>query len=532
MSPLVSLPPELLVQIFFFAIQPKTRHGYPEEWVQVVPLMCVCRYWREVACNASVLWCTLRIHVKTSSQLLRLHLDLSRNLPLDVYVRLETDSWDSAQVVDVDEMLSDLHRVQLLHIDVGSEPEGPRSIAIEHDMPNLQKLVLWSNYLTTPLLPSDQHHLPCLHTLEAETVKFSDLTPFLRPTITNLHIGGDSYDFPDLRPSLPELLLALSTMPLLERLVLNFTVCDLVDYNSADLPFVTLPRVRHLEIMDDCLPAGDLLEHLIVHPSSFLVGNRDSLGYHGAFPKEWLIRGYGHLFGFEKMLRVLSSKLLGHGILGPAPSPLLRDLTLAVWRDNYSESVVEAFHEDVGRQFLFSYRPDPGYNPSTHVDCVLRSLDGSILQLVTKLHVEVPEDVKSEEGDEHPFTVRLEDIAERLPNIEELRVSGKSTWDREFVRIHTSPQAIPFPRLQHMVLKKSTFRKASLSTPDYVEDPEDLIWTLLEMLKVRKAAGIPIQRLTIETSRRLLDSDEDALRPYVRRISFAYIASSDFRRGK
>jgi hypothetical protein len=253
LQPICRLPPEILVIIFCHAQHKSKPHtnlffySYTHEWVRV---MRVCRYFRDVAVHAPMLWNVY--HADSPKAYRELCLQRSAESILYVYGREET----------IAEIASHVHRVHTAILD-----DLTIKFALEAPMPQLRVLEIKANGLWTSKLFGGAG---------------AGLT-FLRLMGSNVHLCTDPPRLPNLRrlelmafqvsPSLETIVALLESTPVLE--ILSVTYLDF-GLPSATLEWpvpiperIALPHLKALDIGQIALEAATLLR-LLPTPSRAL----------------------------------------------------------------------------------------------------------------------------------------------------------------------------------------------------------------------------------------------------------------------
>ncbi|KAH8101891.1 hypothetical protein BXZ70DRAFT_84501 [Cristinia sonorae] len=499
-SPLVTLPPELLMCTFLIIVRATKLH---KRWKMSTRLASVCRYWRDVALQVPTLWNSVTIDNHTSRRdpaMIQTLLARSKNTPLHLRI-----SWIDGCEVETDPMtiIPELHRVENFEVFIysGLETDPPPG---SFNMPMLQRLYASGHDDSTIPILSPDFLLPHLKDMQVESIPFEEFVSFFRPTLVHLRIDSDAIlDTIDTEG----LLHALGDMPLLETLHITSLLQPLPDNQ---LPHVTLPFLKSSELSDNLIACADLLDHLTLPAAAFACDNQLGMPVVGVASEDLepdLIRT-NHL---PRFLQTLSSKLSGNGVIPPFPSTIKLILNL-----NYEEttSSISAYDSLQATVPIFRFTIE-----STKVvacdffDNIRSFVSASILAGIQELHI-LDQDA---DADNTPSGSLLA-LVSMLTNLESLHLSllrgpedALATAHRAIANNASGGNIIhllPLPRLRTLSLT----RLACPADPAaHEDDTQDAIWKLRDMLQIRNEAGMRLQELEIVHGTNVRMSDKELL---------------------
>ncbi|KAH8101931.1 hypothetical protein BXZ70DRAFT_86155 [Cristinia sonorae] len=508
-SPLVTLPHELITEVFLFTFdtgvpekyvnsfdpgQPKYTQEFGRAkriWNALHNYMLTCRYWRETALQAPILWRDVHVGVGIMRKFTDAMLRRSREAPIHLHA-----SFKKHTVIDVDMLRPHLRRVAQLHLRLAGAP--PKLIEIEEDMPALQHLVVNGGSMTLPLL-SKTSPLPNLTLIRAAGVTLRLILPFLRPTVTRLYIRC-------LESQIRILMHALKGLPVLECLAIDsLFVTKLSAPHDQELPHVDLPKLSACHISAIGSEVIPIIER-ITFPDRVITSRQFSLKM-SACERAEVSRAVGLILerlsnvNDDVMAEVLSSGSFNIQMNWDGPGhdfPRDRQLVLDI--------------------------PTPSENDRPFLICATRSEIGmgDILDWLTehasarfKSHIQHM-DITSHDYDDIPYaslSSKLTDLT-GLRTLRLDRVAG--VWSHSALTHQSSLDiVIPIPTLQRLVLVDTKFRHRSPDDPTYEPDEYEPIWALRDMLELQKACGNPLQSLSILNGVHFGKEDVRMLREYV-----------------
>ncbi|TCD67791.1 hypothetical protein EIP91_011919 [Steccherinum ochraceum] len=473
-SPLVDLPPEILTEIFLLTIG--TAHR--EVWRTIQPLIMVCHYWREVALHAPGIWRYLELRKSTSERYVRQFLKMSRHASLDINIITSPQTLDEVLIRPVS---TEAHRIGSLrisgvHCDFGASDTGMDTV---FDMPMLRRFIYSTIDNCAPPLISPNHPLPRLQVLGMTNVTFAKVVPYLRPTLTDLSILRYRMTFEDDGLPLATFLHALQGMPLLERLLLRDVSRGRHESSNEDgLPMITLARLKILEFSDHGRFIAIILHHLVVPASIFSRSRHRPV-------TSLMVTSVGDANDLDKLVSVFNAKLMGEGIIGSIDS---RDVYL-LFRKTPTGTALDMFS---GAGSLFTHATAVPAAPLDILAQVCRSFNAKILARVS--HVIIGNRFPQVNDDS---AVKFQEVAKCLVGVHHVNLPGDSHLRTFVAAIRNSTDTALLPALQMLSAVRPCFRKCSPTAPDYVEDETDLVWSLRDMLRLRKKVGVPITTVAI-----------------------------------
>ncbi|KAG2157771.1 uncharacterized protein EDB93DRAFT_1246818 [Suillus bovinus] len=273
LSPISSIPPEILGTIFFHHVQ-QTQFMYVPDAPAVLSWLKighVCRYWREVTLGTPELWATpFLASLKATEEML----SRSKMVPL----KLKTGR--RYRMDCVQKILMHSGRLQEVSLPLFSPILG--SGTIHHcitefldklsscSAPKLQSLLLEAGLSQTPRIAIPTSFLaPNLRSLQIKNCDIS-WTSSILTGLTVLDIKKLS---PEYLPTLDELISALRRMPALHTLELDDALPTLPPQTTS-LPRapramnVRLPHLKHLHLAAKTLEIANVLAHIELQEST------------------------------------------------------------------------------------------------------------------------------------------------------------------------------------------------------------------------------------------------------------------------
>ncbi|TCD68372.1 hypothetical protein EIP91_010881 [Steccherinum ochraceum] len=317
-SPLATLVPEVLAQIFFFV--PTKRPGASVLWdvTELTNLGLVCRYWHSVTLTP-ILWRDVVVGDTIPQAQTQAMIERSGALPIRIGAAIRHKSECTAMYSLLEPYV---HRVEELIFDLLTTDDCvlPRG---DLNIPNLRFLEVTSYAKATIPLVSARHPLPHLSELHIMNVVYNDVASMIRPTLTRLNLCiMFNYSTPSAYP-MPEFLTILQSLPALQDLhcASMFFSNSFDELQAGHAPQVTLSQLRILYIIDHRAAVANLLNHIII-PVDFF---RTRWNFHYDEPGmlvetevslDSLGRGQR---GLEQLFAAYASKLCGQGLIGAMP---------------------------------------------------------------------------------------------------------------------------------------------------------------------------------------------------------------------
>ncbi|RDX42239.1 hypothetical protein OH76DRAFT_1363096, partial [Lentinus brumalis] len=239
-------------------VQPPRVHAC--HWM---PLMLVCRRWREVGRAYPTLW--QAIDIESNLQWLQLALDRSQGANLELYFHSYPTALSSIPL-----LIQETHRLRKLllprvtHADV-----PPLQALLSTDMPVLNELGVWAEKYdprgTTPTIDFHPAHFPNLRRLRLSYMGFP-WEPSAVSHLRYLHLYGCH----SLDPALPfeRFLDVLAGCPELEELRLHRFIST-ISHPEFERE-VNLPRLRKLVVGDKASLVGLFLSSVSIHAHTTL----------------------------------------------------------------------------------------------------------------------------------------------------------------------------------------------------------------------------------------------------------------------
>lgn len=522
-SPLVSLPPELLVEVCLHITNRDVARF--EYWLELLKFAHVCRYWRAVALEAPILWSVIRLEstndLDTSKAalsypgMIREALKRSRHSLLSLLVR-----YTGHDLVDYKPVIPELHRLEtLLCFYKGSPP--PTSILADRDFdaPQLRQLFIQntkygSEHIHIPLI-SPESSLEYLESVRTAGIRYEHVSPYFRHSLKQLSIRSpgnrNSVEF------IAEFLYALNDMPLLEDLEIQYLLSGQdVPIDAPTLPSVTLPFLRKITCYEMLLPLTEFMEHL-TYPAAVLLNGINSLRLILADP--WVDRGADRVYLHMRLWNSLVSKITNES----GESPVRFNELLIRASEGTSPSVdLNNCGSDfaVCDKFAYGVFP-PRIRPIQALDIVVQTFPYSILSTITTLHLGVY-DYQDED-----WSPTFMSAFHGLECLELQRMPG--VW-RGLAQVHQDissshgilhfASTLPFPNLRSLEIKRAIFRDQPSS--DGV-DSGDFIWALRDLLRIRADAGMRLEELSIFKGINFTQRDVEMLEMYVGHVSWDHI---------
>jgi len=502
-SPFATIVPELLAVVLLHAIDP------PCCWADLKSLTHVCRHWREVALSLPVLWRDLELPLLWTRDAYQQILGRSHQMPLRISVSFGPGRHSTRKLL----RKADTRRIEVLHILCDALTiVQPGTYAL----PALRELYIRSDAEITDRMPVLVSELACLETMHLIGFPYPIVSPLFRTTLRSLHVEWrHSYGENEEMPEVEDLLVALSAMPLLEKL----HIAHLFDWCLTEqLPNVVLPRLRDLHLETHTDPCVHILNHLTIPFSSFAAG-----GIHGICKDSEDAEGpNGGTLSLDELCRGVMSKLAGSGIIGPVPTPD----TLKIAIDITSWDIVFNFFEDASQ--ILSYRYSGVLlKIGLALDCVCSAAPSHLFASLRTLHLH-----HWDKGwDEDNFSFKLEELV----GLEALYVRGSRGLVEHFLDQHyfarldlestgllESPPAAMLP-LHNLRFLSVTSMVLGEEPSEFSPGPKhtSLINGLWDMLELRNSAGIRLSLLAINDVYYFESEDAEYLRPLVDNLEWS-----------
>lgn len=530
-SPLATLPPGLLVDVYLLAMDPEGSHRFgptmsrsKAAWRSLLFFMSICKYWRDVILCTHILWRDVQFGDGVHLSLTKKMLQRSVATPLHLTVCYK-DAGRSGYIdgQDVELLGPHLSRVEKLHIRVIHM--DPRKLMLgAGDAPHLRELEMEVLQDRGPIMPipliSSTYTLPYLDSLHTSGVAFHCISTFFRPTLKRLRLTNSPYAF---CPSIASLIESLQALPLLEDLtIMNFFLND--DRAAAyenPCPDATLICLKSLWLEDNLEACSEILDHIVL-PSSVITSKQ--LTYIG---KSDLSDSIDKSIDF---FHAMFMKLIGIGVLSSDTLPTIDTLMLDV--GGYArEGEVHAYtwdgHSDLIEPYLSGYTTTWGMKVATLQAIVCRALPDSLRENLLHLFITVPHYFPRDEHLEFSRLFHTEGSA-GFPNLRKLLLDRTpETWWC-LVDAHLLPDAtsstFPFPKLDVLTIVNAAFRAGPAGETHFdsplLHDTDDFLFHLRDMLLLRKDAGVPIRELSINSAVRFGADDAEMLRELVDVVSW------------
>ncbi|KAH8101932.1 hypothetical protein BXZ70DRAFT_86173 [Cristinia sonorae] len=506
-SPLVTLPPELIVDIFLFtfssdwsketaySLDPK-QPNYGEDfsrarriWRSLQNYMLTCQYWRDVALQAPILWRNVHFGRGIAQKVTETMLSRSGETPIRLTAAFKKDT-----VANMTMLLPHLARVTHLHLRIA---DFPAEEGVKEDIPMLQHLVVSCRsgmarkpHTSLPLL-SKTSLLPDLILLHAYMVSLHHIQPFLRSTIRHLYVTG-------LDCSIKDLMFALEALPVLERLAIEALHTPEEDdaLQTAELPHVNFPKLAACYISSDVIP---IFSH-IAFPDQVITSHEFSL-------KLWRCSDQEVLEVVKLLLERLSS--IDDEVMAEMLERDSLEIQLDWTGDNRTSDLdidILTPRGDYKRSLLSCYSDD-----ELHIKDILDEMKISASPFF-KSHVRHL-DITSHKCHDSTYSELLAD----LTGLQSLKLNRTPGIVAHLVSAHQeSPEPTsPMSTLKRLTLVEAKFRQHPPDDPEYEPDEDELIWALRDMLKARKADGHPLQSLRVFKGVHFGEADVRMLQEYV-----------------
>lgn len=513
------MPPELLIIVFShftytdwyygeFTSQGMLCHVPFNDTQYLIRCTRVCRYWREVILNAPLLWSNVVLHSNvpchTSTEAL---LKLSGDVSLHLWA-------NDLQDADIQALHRESSRLQYLHYHCNHLNNTNLSAAKLVDTPRLRTLIMEVavNERRRVVLPivDPQSALPLLQHLRMIDSHFANSSRFFRPTMTSLVLQS-TRSVHDSSPSVKDFLRALQDMPLLEVLRIHSILHPTKDTNVQS-PHVRLPHLRSITVQEAALAMTRFLSYLELPASAFLAED-------WALPLRILRNPRAHAaHACATLFAAFVDKLAGKGLTGNLP--VTKVLKIVVERYDPSSYKRRCICLQAGDGLqpepYFAVGEFPGVIPVIAFDILLSSPHTDFLARIEELVI--ISDKLSIGDPQTPESLLTH--AQQLVGLKSLDLAWTAGIWRWLVNLHRTesgqpPSPLPFPQLRTLTLRGVHFRGVENEA-----EPEDFIVLLGAMLKVRRAAGLPIlDSLHIHQGTAFdLRKDVRLLKPYARVI--------------
>ncbi|KAI0825883.1 hypothetical protein BC629DRAFT_1451320 [Irpex lacteus] len=258
------LPPEVLVMIFkICSMRNWPSYCGEDSWLCII---YVCRAWREIAFGVGTLWSHIRLHCSTPVNIVSTWLKLSQRAPLTILFDQSSFAWGWSEGAPrlIKVALRHLYRIRELEIYVPDE--GPFKAIRKSAYPTLEKLsvgvVKGGEAEFTPL-PVLDVTFPNLKLLSLQNLDLDLGSGRFPAGLTALTLWRTFDSRATTTASVTEVLKLLATLPLLEAFRCDGGILS-NDTSSNLLPFVHLPRLHTIYLVEDIRPTIDLVTHLSV----------------------------------------------------------------------------------------------------------------------------------------------------------------------------------------------------------------------------------------------------------------------------
>ncbi|KAI0755605.1 hypothetical protein C8Q74DRAFT_1360694 [Fomes fomentarius] len=272
--PIHRLPSELLIEVFeIVKALTEDTSPYIGRWAEITPMLWppmthVCHLWRETICGAPSLWRS--IHIMNNMQWVRLCLDRSDGVPIEVYIH-NPSKLPSAQRL----LLENAHRITALSVIRTEYNAFPVVMKLlRASMPMLSELNINAEDSPIDIFPfndSKGHFvLPALHTVRFSHTQVVWKSPLVH-RLSAIYLQRWDPEVEDLTMSLREFLHALDACQALEVLDIDFALpFDTYSFDTGERdvsgPVISLPNMEFLTIWCDCKPQDSPdLYHLLSH---------------------------------------------------------------------------------------------------------------------------------------------------------------------------------------------------------------------------------------------------------------------------
>lgn len=250
LTPISRLPPECFIEIFKTYVGAYFYDNFGESsYFHPIPFIQVCRSWRMLALNSSILWNVIDIRCRPEH--ISFFLEHSKEVPLDVYCPSPTENFepeeDAVQLATAREFFQDnISRIRTLvivvHPDIADIRVGRASrlkqLTVletkDRDKEDKKAFLGLLRGIDAPLIQY-------LHYQGTETAWLSDAQ---HSNLTEFNLENAEFD------SIASLLSALRGMPVLETFYLNSTLPEGLLPSRSKCDIVTLSHLRTIEVGD------------------------------------------------------------------------------------------------------------------------------------------------------------------------------------------------------------------------------------------------------------------------------------------
>jgi hypothetical protein len=264
LSPISSLPPEVIAAIFSLLCLPVLEDKMSDHHQARLLVSHVCHEWREIALNQPLLWSNVDFFALSAAGATEI-LARAKSVPLYLDARFPYSNWDDVQFGTFRKELQ--ARVPYVcHISINAELHHLHKIlgGLISPAPTLESLSLFSRGGFQNPEPGDHLFIPDtlfggstprLSHLKLVSYKISWKSPLLKG-LRHLEIRS-----PFARPKLATWLDALDAMTQLKTLILHSA--SPIAASQADVKHnVTLPSLMHLDILTTPVNCALMLTHL------------------------------------------------------------------------------------------------------------------------------------------------------------------------------------------------------------------------------------------------------------------------------
>ncbi|TCD71819.1 hypothetical protein EIP91_003162 [Steccherinum ochraceum] len=488
-SPLASLPPELLTEVYRIFCDVHSD----DSWRSLFVIAHVCRYWREVALKAPVLWRDLTLDQSVPREVVLTQLKRAQSVPL--HVRIDLPDTNRRHVRS---LVPQLPRVHNLHITRLSSSDI--SYSRTYDTPALRELAVTVRAMhgwdEIPLVAVDQS-LESLESVHFVGVAYSVLTPFLRPALRVLHVHLDDSYFLGLNAdryvSPSRLLYALQDMPLLEDLFID-SFLRLHDFSTEVLPDVTLPHLQEFHIRSNGEGCTDVLDHLILPARALFTRSIRSRIVGGPTANsEVSVNNLAYLErdAFPVLLGAVVRKLAGHGVLDPHSIPSVEELFVVLSGNKIIN--VDFKHTLEDPPFLgYDHGNVPGLSMGEAMDQICANAGEELFKNVSLL-------VLITDVNPSPAPLAFGPFFRCFPGLEILALASCPDILESFLIAATTDRPLdatcPLPNLKALWIGNVAFRWRPLMEHEeeqFKDDPSPMVLKLKAWLRKRREMGAPL----------------------------------------
>lgn len=495
-------------------------------WLSLKCFMSVCKYWRDVALLSPLLWREVHFGNGVSRRIMEKMLRRSGQAPLHLTVYYDHNGpRNFPDQTNVDVLVPELCRVTQLHTQVRFLKDH-KLPAGTSDAPYLRDLKVEVLDCMRPMLPipliSPNNPFQSLQSLQTYGIAFQYASSFFRSTLKRLHLRHDPIAFQRLHlrnppmgheASIADFIHALRGTPLLEELsIKSIFRNDLRSTPEIKLPNVQLASLRSFRMEDNRIACAAVLDHT-TFPASVLLPRQFT-----AIGERKDERVAGQLPTYQDLLASVLTKLAGQGIIGTVPNPSIFKIKNRTESKYPLVADLEAWQDD-------DHISQPFFSSCTEAYWGVGELLNRICftapkHLFADVHTLAVISGVEDESAPSPFA----EVATGFANVETLHLERtRGVWEA-LAKLHRSseedtsfsPALLLFPKLRVLTLTSTTFRE---DTPERDVDPA-FVFTLREMLKVRRDAGIPLHTLRISDGINLVEEDVQMLRAYVDEVDW------------